>query len=73
MINYYNLRLGTSLPLLSWMSLEGEMEGDVVSPGIMLILAGGVLAIGELRSCIRKARSYTIRVPGFNLHIDNNE
>jgi len=48
--------------LLSWTNLEGEME-DGERPGIICIFFGGVLAIGEFRSCIRNALSYTIRVP----------
>ena len=43
--------------------LLGDVEAGTVTPGITGKLAGGVLARGDWRICIKNALSYTIRVP----------
>ena len=42
---------------------SGDVEAGTVTPGITGRFAGGVLARGDWRICIRNALSYTIRVP----------
>ena len=43
--------------------LLGDVEAGTVTPGITGRFAGGVLARGDWRICIKKFLSYTIRVP----------
>ena len=43
--------------------LFGEVDAGTVTPGITGRFAGGVLAKGDWRICIKNALSYTIRVP----------
>ena len=43
--------------------LLGDVEAGTVTPGITGRFAGGVLAKGDWRICIKKFLSYTIRVP----------
>ena len=43
--------------------LLGDVEAGHVTPGITGRFAGGVLASGDWRICIKNARSYTMRVP----------
>ena len=43
--------------------LLGDVEAGTVTPGITGKFAGGVLARGVCRICIKNALSYTMRVP----------
>ena len=43
--------------------LLGDVEAGTVTPGITGKFAGGVLARGDWRICIKNALSYTMRVP----------